>query len=248
MLLSRVSLPLVVMFFLPVASRAADKVDFSRDIRPILSNHCFKCHGPATQKAKLRFDGRDHVTKSGAIVPGKPADSDMLKRIAASPAENVLEVGCGQGTDGVTLCGLLRPGARYTGVDMSEVSLTSARAAAREAAAGLAVEPHFQMENAERLSFADGTFDCVLSVGALHHSADTEQALAEVRRVLAPGGTVVVLLYRRWSLKLLVSHALRGVPGYGESLSSAVAHFGSRNAAAKKRTGEAEQAVVSKER
>ena len=78
----RAVLPLALLLA-PSVTRAADKVDFSRDIRPILSNHCFKCHGPATQKAKLRFDGRDHATKSGALVPGKPTDSEMMNRIAA---------------------------------------------------------------------------------------------------------------------------------------------------------------------
>ena len=56
--------------------------DFNRDVRPILSNHCFKCHGPAVQKAKLRLDSFPAATKS-AIVPGKPEASELLKRIAA---------------------------------------------------------------------------------------------------------------------------------------------------------------------
>ncbi len=47
--------------------------DFNRDVRPILSNHCFKCHGPAVQKAKLRLDK----------FPGLPAAGELLKRIAA---------------------------------------------------------------------------------------------------------------------------------------------------------------------
>jgi SAM-dependent methyltransferase len=134
----------------------------------------------------------------------------MLDRIAAAH-QNVLEVGCGQGTDGVTLCKMMRPGSRYTGVDLSEVSLASARAAAQEVAAHLTVQPEFRQENGEHLSFPDNSFDAVLSVGALHHSADTERALAEVRRVLQPGGVAYVLLYRRWSPKLLAAHALRGV-------------------------------------
>jgi mono/diheme cytochrome c family protein len=74
---------LAALLLAPSVAPAADKVDFSRDIRPILSNHCFKCHGPGTQKAKLRFDSRDHALKKDAVVPGKPADSEMLKRIAA---------------------------------------------------------------------------------------------------------------------------------------------------------------------
>lgn len=69
------------IFFIPAAGNAADKVDFGRDIRPILSNHCFKCHGPAVQKGKLRLDDRENATKSGAIAAGKPVDSELLSRV-----------------------------------------------------------------------------------------------------------------------------------------------------------------------
>ncbi len=69
------------IFFAPAAGNAAEKVDFGRDIRPILANHCFKCHGPAVQKGKLRLDDRETATKHGAIAPGKPTDSELLSRI-----------------------------------------------------------------------------------------------------------------------------------------------------------------------
>src|SRR5438105_2131040 len=55
------------------AARADGQVQFQRDIRPILANHCFKCHGPAMQEAGLRLDQRDRATRRQVIVPGKPA-------------------------------------------------------------------------------------------------------------------------------------------------------------------------------
>jgi hypothetical protein len=67
---------------------AEEKVDFARDIRPILSNNCFKCHGPATQKAKLRLDDRDSAINKGAIAPGKHADSELLKRVLLADSED----------------------------------------------------------------------------------------------------------------------------------------------------------------
>ena len=64
-------------------------IEFNRDIRPILSDKCFQCHGPGTQMATLRFDSEDgakHALKEGrfAIVPGQPAASQMIARITAT--------------------------------------------------------------------------------------------------------------------------------------------------------------------
>lgn len=64
------------------------RVEFNRDVRPILSDNCFHCHGPdkRARQAELRLDIRDEATKvaeSGAtaIVPGKPAESELVRRI-----------------------------------------------------------------------------------------------------------------------------------------------------------------------
>ena len=75
----------------------ADGPDFNREVRPILSNYCFKCHGPddKTRKAELRFDVRDSALRkadSGAkvIEPGKPDASEMIARIFSKDPDEVM--------------------------------------------------------------------------------------------------------------------------------------------------------------
>jgi mono/diheme cytochrome c family protein len=67
----------------PVKPGATGPLEYNRDIRPILAENCFACHGPdsAARKAKLRLDDRDAAVDRGAIVPGKPAESEMIARM-----------------------------------------------------------------------------------------------------------------------------------------------------------------------
>jgi hypothetical protein len=65
-------------------------VDFNRDIRPILSDNCFACHGPdpTQRKAGLRFDNKEGAfTKPGVIIPRDSLNSRLIKRITASEPE-----------------------------------------------------------------------------------------------------------------------------------------------------------------
>ena len=64
-------------------------VGYNRDIRPILSDNCFACHGPDRnkRKAKLRLDDRDIALDKKAIIPGKAADSEMIHRIFSTDPE-----------------------------------------------------------------------------------------------------------------------------------------------------------------
>ena len=71
--------------------------DFNREVRPILSNYCFKCHGPddKTRKAKLRFDVRESALREAdsgdkVIAPGKPEASDLMTRILSADPDEVM--------------------------------------------------------------------------------------------------------------------------------------------------------------
>ncbi|MCU0703494.1 MAG: PSD1 and planctomycete cytochrome C domain-containing protein [Fimbriiglobus sp.] len=69
---------------------AAGKIDFRRDVRPILAEHCFACHGPddKARKAKLRLDTREGAMRS--IIPGKPADSEFIARLVSKDTQDVM--------------------------------------------------------------------------------------------------------------------------------------------------------------
>ncbi len=76
---------------------AADEIDYSRDVRPILSANCFRCHGPdaGSREGGLRLDGRTDALKAGdsgkaAIVPGKPEQSELIRRIESREHDVVM--------------------------------------------------------------------------------------------------------------------------------------------------------------
>ncbi len=72
---------------------AAEKpVSYNREIRPILSENCFACHGPDKnqRKAKLRLDIRESALESEAFVPGKPDESELVYRVLTEDADDLM--------------------------------------------------------------------------------------------------------------------------------------------------------------
>jgi len=114
----------------------------------------------------------------------------------------MLEVGCGIGMDSLRLA---RCGYRVSAVDLSETAIQLAR----RLGACRCVAIDFRVGNAERLEFEESSFDAAFSFGVLHHTPDVGRAVAELRRVLRPGGTAYVMLYHRHSLVNFVHRLFR---------------------------------------
>jgi hypothetical protein len=74
----------------PAAERR--KLEYNRDVRPILAENCFPCHGPdsAARKADLRLDQREVAVDAGAIAPGDPESSELVARISAKDPKELM--------------------------------------------------------------------------------------------------------------------------------------------------------------
>lgn len=121
-------------------------------------------------------------------VEGPSAEDLALAAIAEAAPQRVLEVGAGSGAFAERLRREL--GADVTAVDLSPRMVELARARGVPAS-----EAHVQ-----RLPFGDGAFACVAALWVLHHVPDLARGLAELARVVAPGGRLVAVAFGRENL------------------------------------------------
>ena len=81
------------VFLIGAAAFAEEPVQFNRDVRPILADACYRCHGPdsAARQAELRLDSEEGAKARrearAAIVPGKLAESELWRRITSADAD-----------------------------------------------------------------------------------------------------------------------------------------------------------------
>jgi ubiquinone/menaquinone biosynthesis C-methylase UbiE len=119
--------------------------------------------------------------------------------------KDVLEVGCGMGTHASMLA---RTGARLTAIDLTERAVQTTRR--RFELFGL--QGRIERADAEKLPFPDASFDFVWSWGVIHHSSRFESCLAEIARVLRPGGRFFLMVYYRPCIVYYVNCGLvRGI-------------------------------------
>ena len=93
----RLAVCLLLVGFSPVLRAAERPIDYLRDIRPLLADNCFNCHGPdeASRKGKYRLDLRESALKGGrsglaGIVPNNPEGSEIIRRLTTDDASEVM--------------------------------------------------------------------------------------------------------------------------------------------------------------
>jgi arsenite methyltransferase len=106
-----------------------------------------------------------------------------------APGERVLDLGSGAGTDTLVAAQMVGAHGHVTGIDMTEAMLVKARSAAT--AMGMH-NVEFVEGEAERLPFADASFDVVISNGVIDLVPDKDAVFGELYRVLAPGGRMQI--------------------------------------------------------
>lgn len=154
--------------------------------------------------ASPEFFASVEAERYGRYAPWMPA-AIGFERYAG---RRLLEVGFGLGTDHLAFA---RAGASCFGIDLTpaHVFATRRRLELEQRRIRLA------RADAEDLPFPGGSFDVVYSFGVLHHTPDTERSVAEIHRVLRPGGEAVVGLYHRdsaffWGYCVAFQGLLRG--------------------------------------
>ena len=127
------------------------------------------------------------ATRRKLLERARSSPAEYFGPLALQPGHRVLDVGCGTGDFLRLLAPLVAPG-RAVGIDLSETMIAEARRRADGSAPAIAFHPG----DVQDLAFEAGSFDRVTATQVLVHVPDPGRALAEMSRVLAPGGVLSV--------------------------------------------------------
>ncbi|WP_316528314.1 SAM-dependent methyltransferase [Kitasatospora brasiliensis] len=133
----------------------------------------------------------------------------MAQRLRLGSGARLLDVGCGVGAPAVRIA--RRTGAEVTGIAVSREQI--ARADELAHTAGLRGQVSFRQADAMDLPYADASFDAVLAIESMPHMPDRGRVLREMRRVLRPGGRVVLTDFFRRRSPSPATHPLRQTMG-----------------------------------
>lgn len=150
--------------------------------------------GPASAK-RLGYDPGEIDGLPAAVTESFAGVGNPLGLHPVRPGETVVDIGCGAGVDSILAARKVGPSRRVVGVDMTEEMVAKARQNA--VAAGVA-NAEFHAAEADSLPAGDGSVDVAISNGVFNLCLDKPKMLAEVFRVLRPGGRVQmadILLY-----------------------------------------------------
>lgn len=139
-----------------------------------------RLHDPAVVREEYADETRLAARKAAhASAEGPDARDVVFQAVAEFHPQRILEVGCGEGELAERMS--REVDAAVVAIDQSErmVELTQARGV------------DAQVRDVQDLGFADGSFDCAVAAWVLYHPADLDRALAELARVLRPGGRLV---------------------------------------------------------
>lgn len=166
------------------------------------------------ERVREYWNGRIHDLEMAESPVGSPAFFDELEEYRFEKldylprlvdfdgyrGEEVLEIGCGIGTD---LTRFAHGGARVAGLDLSETAI----GLARQNLDRLELPADLQVADGGDLPYPEGSFDVVYCHGVLQYAANPEAIVGEARRVLRPGGEAVFMVYNRDSWLAWMSRA-----------------------------------------
>jgi 2-polyprenyl-3-methyl-5-hydroxy-6-metoxy-1,4-benzoquinol methylase len=164
-----------------------------------------KIAAPEFSKEFYEEIDRRFFSDAASYMPWRKRPFDALIDFDLLRSKDILEIGTGNGSHAELLA---RSAKSYTGIDLTQYAVKSNSHRLHHQN----LEAKLCQMDAEDLSFADESFDIVWSWGVIHHSANTERILQQIKRVLRPGGEAIIMVYHRnWWNALVLAGFFHGI-------------------------------------